>query len=151
MTICFIWILPAFNLNYKTPQVLKVFKLNFFLILRNLWKFKSFHPQVFPVYNMTISNSINRLILHLTISTIRTLMSVKSKVKMTSIFVPWTLATILHCPNSWHNTIVKTCSPQIFQTHFQPLPKLPLVTPTINFVLITQWQHSATNPSTSPS
>ena len=29
MTIYFIWILPAFHLNYKTPQVLKVLKLNF--------------------------------------------------------------------------------------------------------------------------
>ena len=45
---------------------------------------------------------------HLTISTIRTLMSVKSKVKMTSTFMPLTLATILHYPNSWHNTTVKT-------------------------------------------
>ena len=34
VTICFVWILPAFHLNYKTPQVLKVLYLNLFLILR---------------------------------------------------------------------------------------------------------------------
>ena len=40
----------------------------------------SFHQQMFSVYNMTMicSYSIKRLILHLAISTIRTLMSVKS-------------------------------------------------------------------------
>ena len=66
----------------------------------------SFHQQVLSVYNMTMtcSYSIKRLILHLTISTIRTLMSVKSKVnKMTSSFMPLTLATILCYPNSWQD------------------------------------------------
>ena len=57
---------------------------------------------------MTCSYSIKRLILHLTISTIRTLMSVKSNVKITSSFMPLTLGIILHYPNSWHNTTVKT-------------------------------------------
>ena len=37
---------------------------------------------------------IKRLILHLTVSTIRTLMSVKSNVKMTSSIMPLTLATV---------------------------------------------------------
>ena len=36
----------------------------------------------------------------------QTLMYVKSKVKMTSSFMP--LARILHYPNSWHNTTLKT-------------------------------------------
>ena len=36
----------------------------------------------------------------------QTLMSVKSKFKMNSSFMPLTLATILHYPNSWHNMIV---------------------------------------------
>ena len=43
VTISFIWILPAFHLNYKTPQVLKVLKLNVFLILRNLPTTTIFH------------------------------------------------------------------------------------------------------------
>ena len=38
-----IWIFLAFHLNYKTPQVLKVLKLDLFLVLRNLWKETSFH------------------------------------------------------------------------------------------------------------
>ena len=69
-----------------------------------------FHQQMFSVYNMTMtcSCSIKRLILHLTISTIRTLVSVKSKVKMTSSFMLLTLATVLHYPNSWHNTTMRT-------------------------------------------
>ena len=70
----------------------------------------TFHQQMFSVYNMTMTcpYSTKRLILHLTISIIRTLMSVKSKIKMTSSSVPPTLATTLHYPNSWHNTTVKT-------------------------------------------
>ena len=32
----------------------------------------------------------------------------ESKVQMTSSFMPLTLATTLHYPNSWHNTTVKT-------------------------------------------
>ena len=128
VTICFIWILPAFHLNYKTTQLLKVLNLNLFLILktyfnwilpvshpktypaltlnlflilRNLWKATSLHQQMFSVYDMTITcpYSIKRLILHLTISIIRTLMPVQSKNKMTSSFMPSTLATTLHYPN----------------------------------------------------
>ena len=59
MTICFIWILPAFHLNYKTPQVLKVLKLDLFLILKNLWKATSFHQQNFSVqhdYDLSLLN-----------------------------------------------------------------------------------------------
>ena len=37
MTICFIWILPTIHLNHKTPQVLKVLKLNLFMSLKKLW------------------------------------------------------------------------------------------------------------------
>ena len=141
VTICFIRILPAFHLNYKTPQVLKVLKLNLFLFLRNLWKVTSFHQEMFSVYNMnmTCPYSFKRYILHLTISTIRTLMSVKSKVKMTSSFMPLTLATTLHYPNSWHITTGKTWSPLIPQVHVQPLPKLPVITPPIQVALIIKW------------
>ena len=48
----------------------------FFLILRNLWNVTNLHQQMFSVYNMTMTcpYSIKRLILHLTISIIRTLM-----------------------------------------------------------------------------
>ena len=133
VTICFIWILPAFHLNYKTLQLLKALNLNLFLILktyfnwilpvshlktypalnlflilRNLWKVTSFH--MFSVYNMTMTcpYSTMILILHLTISIIRTLMFVKRKIKMTPSSMPSTLATNLHYPNSWHNTHVKT-------------------------------------------
>ena len=58
----------------------------------------NFHQQMFSVYNMTMtcSYSIKSLILHPTISTIRALISVKSKVKITTSFMPPTLATILH-------------------------------------------------------
>ena len=45
--ICHIWIDPAFHLNYKRPQVLKVLKLNLYLILRNIWKVRNFHQQIF--------------------------------------------------------------------------------------------------------
>ena len=69
-----------------------------------------FSPTDVSVYNMTMTCSylIKRLILHLTISTIRTLMSVKSKVKMNFSFMSLTQATILHYPHSWHNATVKT-------------------------------------------
>ena len=103
MTICFIWILPVSHLNSRKAQVLKVLKLNLFLILRNLWTTTIFHQQMFSVNNMTMtySYSVKRLIHHLTISAIRTLMSVKSEVKIApSSFMPPTLATILHYPNS---------------------------------------------------
>ena len=46
-----------------------------------------------------------RLILHLTISTFRTLMSVI--MKMSALSMPPTLVTPLHCPISWHNTTMK--------------------------------------------
>ena len=51
--------------------------------------------KLLSVYNMTMtcSYSIKRLILHLTILIIRTCMSVKSKVKMTSSLMPLTLVT----------------------------------------------------------
>ena len=85
-------------------------EIEFFLILRNLWKVTSFHQQMFSVYNMTMTcpYSTKRLILHLTISIIRTLMSVKRKIKMTYSLMPPTLATTSHYPDSWHNTNVKT-------------------------------------------
>ena len=126
VTICFIWILPALHLNYKTLQLLKALnlnlflilktyfnwtlpvshlkthpalKFNLFLILRSLWSVTSLHQQMFSVYNMTMtcSYSIKRLILHLTISIIKTFMSMKIKIKMTFSFMPPTLATALHC------------------------------------------------------
>ena len=40
--------------------------------------------------------------------------------------------------------------PLILQVHFQPLPKLPVITPPIKFVFIIQWQSSAINLSTPP-
>ena len=64
--------------------------------------------------------------------------------------MPPTLAATLHYPNSWHNTNVKNWSQLIPQVHFQPLPKLPVITPPTNFVLIIQWQPSTMNPSTPP-
>ena len=83
------------SLSSELQDTSSVESVEFVPDLRNLWKVTSFHQQMFSVYNitMTCSNSIKRLILHLTISTIRTLMSVKSKVKMTYSFMPLTLAT----------------------------------------------------------
>ena len=136
VTICFIWILPAFHLNYKTTQLLKALNLNLFLILKtylywtlpvphlkthpalklnlflNLkdnWTMPTFHQLKVPLITMTMNCSYykRRLMHHMTISVIRKLMSVKSKVKMTSSFMPPTLGTTLHYPNSWHNTTVK--------------------------------------------
>ena len=54
---------------------------------------------------MICSYSTKRLILHLTISTFRTLMSVI--MEMSALSMPPTLATPLHCPNSWDNTTMK--------------------------------------------
>ena len=51
--------------------------------------------------------------------------------------------------NSWHNPTVKTWSPLILQVQYQSLSKPPLITPSIPSVLITLWQLSAINPSTS--
>ena len=48
-----------------------------------------------------------------------------------------TLTTTLHYPNSWHNTTVKTRIPLILQVQYQPLSKLPMITPSILSVLIT--------------
>ena len=92
-----------FHLNYKTPQELKVFNLNLFLILRtyfnwilpvphlrthqamklNLndnWTMPTFHQQMFSVSNMTMNCSYykRRLMHHLTISVIRKVMLAKS-------------------------------------------------------------------------
>ena len=71
----------------------------------------NFQQLMFSLNNMTMtcSYSIKRLLHHLTISTIRTAMLVKSEVKMPPFsFMPPTLVTFLHYPNSWHNTTVKT-------------------------------------------
>ena len=78
------------------PKTHPALTLNFFLILRNLWKATSLHQQMLSVYNMSMTcpYSIKRLILHLTISIIRTCMSVKSKIKMTS---------LIHATNPSHN------------------------------------------------
>ena len=55
---------------------------------------------------MNCSYYKERLMHQMAISTIRTLIPVK--IKMTSSFMPPTLARPLHCPNSWHNTTMKT-------------------------------------------
>ena len=129
VTICFIWILPAIHLNYKTTElnlflILKTYfnwilpgshlktnpalKLNLFLNQKGNWT--TFHQQIFSLNTMSMNCSCyeRRLMHHMTISTIRTVMSVKRTIKITSSFMPPTLATILHYPNSWHNTTVKT-------------------------------------------
>ena len=137
VTICFIWILPAFHLNYKTTQLLKVLNLNLFLILKTLfdwilpvshlkthpalklnlflnlkdnWTMPTFHQQIFFLNTVTMNCSYykRRLMHHMTISVIKKLMYVKSEVKMNSSSMPLASATTLHYPNSWHNTNVKT-------------------------------------------
>ena len=45
VTICFIWILPAFDLNYKTTQLLKALNLNLFLILKTYFNWTLPMPQ----------------------------------------------------------------------------------------------------------
>ena len=98
---------PAIHLIKKTSQVLKVLKLNLLMSIKNLWKIIGIHQQMISMNTMNIiySYSTKRLIPHLTISTIRTLMSVKTN--MTSSSMPPTLATPLNYPNSWHNTTMK--------------------------------------------
>ena len=61
-----------------------------------------------------------------------------------------TLITTLHYPNLWQNTTMKTWIPLILQVQYQRLFKLPVITPPILSVLMTQWQPSAINHSTSP-
>ena len=135
VTICFIWILPAFCLNYKITQLLEVLNLNLFLILKTYfnwilqvshikihpawklhffldlkdnWPMPTFHQQMISLNTMTLNCPYykRRLMHDMTISTIRTLMSVR--IKMTSSFVPPTLASILHYPNSSYHITVKS-------------------------------------------
>ena len=135
--------------HLKTHPALK---LNLFLNLKDNFTMPTFHQQIVSLNTMTMNCSYykRRLMHHMAISVIRKLMYVKIKVKMNSSSMPLTLATTLHYPNSWNNTTVKTLSPLILQVHFQPLPKLPVITPPIKLVLIIQWQPSAINPSTPP-
>ena len=88
----------------------------------------TFHQQIFSLNTMTMNCSYykRRLMHHMTISVIRKLMSVKSKVKMTSSFMAPTLATTLHYPNSWHNTTVKNRSPEALDFIQVTRPKLTL-------------------------
>ena len=95
---------PSLSSELQDTSSIESVEIEFVPDFEEAWKVASFHQQMFSVYNMTMtcSYSIKRLILHLTISTIRTLMSAKSKVKMTSSFMPLTLAKIIHYPN--HST-----------------------------------------------
>ena len=108
-------------------------EIEFFLNLKYMWTMPTFHQQMFSLGTMIMicSYSIKRLIPHLTISTYRTLMSVK--MKMSSSSMPPTLATPLHC----HNPTLKTRSPLILQVQYQLLSKPPVITPSIPNVLIT--------------
>ena len=96
VTICFIWIHPTIHLNHKTPQVLKVLKLNLLMSLKNLWKTIGIHQQMSSMNNITMICSYSTKRFHLAISTFRTLMFVKTK--MTSSSIPPTLVTSLHYP-----------------------------------------------------
>ena len=58
------------------------------------------------------------------------------------------LTTLLHYPNSWTNTILKTRIPLKLQSQYQPLSKSPVITPCTLGVLITQWRSSATSTLT---
>ena len=60
----------------------------------------TFHQQMFSLNTMTMNCSYykRRLMHHMTISVTRTLMSMKSKIKMSSSFMPPTLATIFALP-----------------------------------------------------
>ena len=62
-------------------------KLDLFMSLKNLWVIISLHEKIFPFHNITMicSYSLKRLIPHLTISVIMTLMSVN--IKMTFSFM----------------------------------------------------------------
>ena len=119
---------PSFHLNYKTTQLLKILKLNLFLILKtyfswilpvshlkthpalklnlflNLkdnWIISTFHQQIFSLNTMTKNCFYyKRRLMHMTISVIRKIMYLKRKVKMNSSSMPPTFATILHYPNS---------------------------------------------------
>ena len=69
--------------HLKTHPALK---LNLFLNLKDNWTMPTFHQQMFSLNTMTMNCSYykRRLMHHMTISVIRKLMSVKSKIKMTS-------------------------------------------------------------------
>ena len=56
VTICFNWILPAFHLNYKTTQLLKILKLNLFLILKTYfnWILTVSHLKTHPALNLNL-------------------------------------------------------------------------------------------------
>ena len=118
VTVCLIWIHPAFHLNYKTTQVLLVFKLIFFLNQKNNWIIPTFHQQMFSLSTLTINCSYYKrsLMYQMTLSTTMTLITVK--IKSTSSSMPPTLATPLHYPNSWHNTTLKTRSPLMIKVQY---------------------------------
>ena len=84
---------PASHLNYEIIHVLIVLKLNFFLNQRENWIIPTFHQLMFSVDTMTMNYSYykRRLIHHMTISIIRSLMSMKSMIKISFL----THATIL--------------------------------------------------------
>ena len=138
VTICFTWIHPAFHLNHKTTQVLIVLKLSFFMNQKENWIIPTIPKQMFSLNTMSMNCSYyKRSLMHqTTISTIMTFIPVR--IKMTSSSMPPTLAISLHYPNSWHNTPVKTRIPLIIQVHYQPLPKLHVIKPSNQSVLITQ-------------
>ena len=98
---------PSLSSELQDNQVLIVLKLIFLLNQRENRIIPTFHQQMFSLDNMTMNCSYykKRLMDQIAISTIRTLIYVK--IKMTSSFMPPTLATPLHCPNSWHNTTMK--------------------------------------------
>ena len=85
-------------------------EIEFLLNLKDNWTMPTFHKQMFSLNTMTMNCSYykRRFMHHMTISVIRTLMSMKSKIKMSSSFMPPILVTILHYSNSWHNTPVRT-------------------------------------------
>ena len=58
------------------------------------------------------------------------------------------LSNLLHYPNCWQNTTVKTWIPLILQAQLQPLFRLLVIKPSTLCVFITHWQPSATNLST---
>ena len=146
---CIHLIHPSFHLNYKTTQVLIVMKLSFFLNQKDNWIIPTLHQQMFSLNTMTMNCSYyKRSLMHqMTIPTIMTFIPVR--IKMTSSSMPTTLATSLHYPNSWHNTPVKTRSPQSIQLQYQPLPKLHVIIPSNLSVLITQWISQCNGSSSS--
>ena len=137
MTTSFIWIIPALHLNYKTTQLLESAKPESILDSEDLLQLDSISissqatcnieteflpefkgqlddinlsPTDVSLGTMTMECSYckRRLMHHMTISII---MALKSKIKMSSSLMPPSLATLLHDPNSWTNTIMKTRSP----------------------------------------